>query len=40
MQLFCDETIDENDIPNNIEKLDLNNPEDLIFWINKNAKRV
>lgn len=38
--IACDETINENDIPNNIEKLDLNNPKELILWINKNAKRV
>uniref|UniRef100_UPI004047692E molybdopterin-guanine dinucleotide biosynthesis protein B n=1 Tax=Aliarcobacter sp. TaxID=2321116 RepID=UPI004047692E len=35
-----DETIDENEIPINIDKLDLNNPEELIQWIDKNAKRV
>lgn len=38
--IACDETINKNDIPNNIEKLNLNNPEELIQWINKNAKRV
>jgi len=35
-----DETINENEIPDNIDKLNLNNPEELIQWINKNAKRV
>ncbi len=38
--IASDETIDDNEIPNHIEKLDLNNPEDLINWIEKNAKRV
>lgn len=38
--IACDETINKSDIPNNIEKLDLNSPEELIQWINKNAKRV
>ncbi len=35
-----DETIDEEQIPKDIDKLDLNNPELIIEWINKNAKRV
>lgn len=38
--IASDETIDDNDIPDYIEKLDLNNPEELIIWIDKNAKRV
>lgn len=38
--IASDETIDNNDIPDYIEKLDLNNPEELIIWIDKNAKRV
>lgn len=38
--IACDETIDETKIPSNIDKLDLNNPEELIVWIDKNAKRV
>jgi molybdopterin-guanine dinucleotide biosynthesis protein B len=38
--IACDETIDKNEIPDNIDKLDLNNPEELIQWIDKNAKRV
>jgi molybdopterin-guanine dinucleotide biosynthesis protein B len=38
--IACDETIDETKIPSNIDKLDLNNPEELIIWIDKNAKRV
>ncbi len=38
--IASDETIDNNDIPDYIEKLDLNNPEELIVWIDKNAKRV
>ena len=35
-----DDTINADDIPSNIDKLDLNNPEEIITWIEKNAKRV
>lgn len=35
-----DETINKNDIPSNIDKLDLNNPEEVIIWIEKYSKRV
>ncbi|MCP4970268.1 MAG: molybdopterin-guanine dinucleotide biosynthesis protein B [Arcobacter sp.] len=35
-----DNTINEEDIPSNIDKLDLNNSEEIIKWIEKNAKRV
>ncbi len=35
-----DETIDSSEIPSDIDKLDLNNPEEIISWIDKNAKRV
>ncbi|WP_321471487.1 molybdopterin-guanine dinucleotide biosynthesis protein B [Halarcobacter sp.] len=35
-----DETIDENQIPSDIDKLNLNNPEEIITWIENNAKRV
>ncbi|MGA1931533.1 molybdopterin-guanine dinucleotide biosynthesis protein B [Arcobacter sp. YIC-464] len=38
--IACDETIDKKEIPTNIYKLDLNNPEEIISWIDKNAKRV
>jgi molybdopterin-guanine dinucleotide biosynthesis protein B len=38
--IACDETIDSCEIPDGIDILDLNNPEELILWINKNAKRV
>lgn len=38
--IACDETINKNDIPKNIEILDLNNPDEIIIWIDKNAKRV
>jgi molybdopterin-guanine dinucleotide biosynthesis adapter protein len=38
--IACDETINSNEIPNDLDILDLNNPEELILWINKNAKRV
>ena len=35
-----DETINSNEIPSDIDKLDLNNPEEVISWIEKNAKSV
>lgn len=35
-----DKSINEEDIPSNLDKLDLNKPEDIINWIEKNAKRV
>jgi len=35
-----DESINDDNIPNNIDKLDLNNPEEVITWIDQNAKRV
>lgn len=38
--IACDETIDNSEIPDGIDILDLNNPEEIILWINKNAKRV
>jgi molybdopterin-guanine dinucleotide biosynthesis adapter protein len=38
--IACDETINNNDIPSDLDILDLNNPEEIILWINKNAKRV
>lgn len=38
--IACDDTIDKDDIPDSIERLDLNNSDELIEWINKNAKRV
>lgn len=38
--IASDDTINNDDIPNDIDKLDLNNPEEIINWIEKNAKRV
>ncbi len=38
--IACDDTINNHDIPSRIEKLNLNSPEDMIAWIDKNAKRV
>lgn len=38
--IACDETINSNEIPSDLDILDLNNPEEIILWINKNAKRV
>jgi molybdopterin-guanine dinucleotide biosynthesis adapter protein len=38
--LAVDETIDRKEIPNSLDILDLNNPEELILWIDKNAKKV
>lgn len=35
-----DETINSDEIPSNIDKLDLNNPEEIISWIEKHAKKV
>ncbi|QDF29025.1 molybdopterin-guanine dinucleotide biosynthesis protein B [Halarcobacter anaerophilus] len=35
-----DETINESQIPSNIDKLNLNNPDEIISWIEKYAKRV
>lgn len=36
--IATDHTIEN--IPNGMQKLDLNNPEEIINWIEKNAKRV
>ncbi len=38
--IACDDSINKDEIPSNIDKLDLNNPQELIKWIDKNAKRV
>lgn len=38
--IAIDETINKNNIPKSLDILDLNNPEELINWIDKNAKRV
>ncbi len=38
--IACDESINKDEIPSNIDILNLNNPQDLIKWIDKNAKRV
>ena len=38
--IACDETINSNEIPSDLDILDLNNPEEIILWIDKNAKRV
>ena len=38
--IASDNTINSDDIPTQIDKLDLNNPELIIEWIEKNAKRV
>ena len=38
--IASDDTINNDDIPNSIDKLDLNNSEEIISWIEKNAKRV
>lgn len=35
-----DSTIKTSEIPENIDKLNLNNPDEIINWIEKNAKRV
>jgi molybdopterin-guanine dinucleotide biosynthesis protein B len=38
--IACDESIDTTTIPKTIEILDLNIPEEVILWIDNNAKRV
>lgn len=38
--IASDDTINNDDIPSDIDKLDLNNPEQIIEWIEKNSKRV
>ncbi|RXJ60101.1 molybdopterin-guanine dinucleotide biosynthesis protein B [Candidatus Marinarcus aquaticus] len=38
--IACDESINKEDIPSTITQLDLNNPEEVIEWIENNAKRV
>lgn len=38
--IACDDSIDKNLIPNKMDWLDLNNPESVIEWIEKNGKRV
>ena len=38
--IACDESIDKQTIPQPIEILDLNSPEEVILWIENNAKRV
>lgn len=38
--IACDDTINTTDIPSTITKLDMNNAEEVIEWIEKNAKRV
>jgi molybdopterin-guanine dinucleotide biosynthesis protein B len=38
--IACDDTIDKSLIPSDMDSLDLNNPEFVIEWIDKNAKRV
>ncbi|RBQ31969.1 molybdopterin-guanine dinucleotide biosynthesis protein B [Arcobacter sp. FW59] len=38
--LAIDETINKKDIPKSLDILDLNDPLQIIEWIDKNAKRV
>ena len=38
--LAIDHTIDKNEIPKNMEVLDLNNEQQIINWIEKNSKKV
>jgi molybdopterin-guanine dinucleotide biosynthesis protein B len=38
--LATDHSIDKKDIPTSMECLDLNNPDEIISWINNNAKHV
>ena len=38
--LAIDETINKNDIPNNMQTLDLNNYDEILNWIQTNSKKV
>ncbi|QEP40637.1 molybdenum cofactor guanylyltransferase protein B [Arcobacter porcinus] len=38
--LAIDDTIDKKSIPKSLDILNLNNPEEIINWIDKNAKKV
>ena len=38
--IASDESIDDSDIPNSLDKLDLNNPDMIIKWIDNNSKIV
>ncbi len=38
--IAIDDSINEKKYPKSLDILDLNNPEELINWIDKNAKRV
>ena len=38
--LAVDDTIDKNDIPKSLDVLDLNNPIEVISWIDNNARKV
>ena len=38
--LAIDDSINKKDIPKSLDILDLNNPLEIIQWIDKNAKRV
>ena len=38
--IATDDTINDDDIPDTLDRLDLNNPEEIIKWIDLNAKVV
>jgi molybdopterin-guanine dinucleotide biosynthesis protein B len=38
--IASDESIDDENIPNSLDKLDLNNPEMIIDWLDNNSKIV
>ncbi|OCL82836.1 molybdopterin-guanine dinucleotide biosynthesis protein B [Arcobacter porcinus] len=38
--LAVDDTIDKKSIPKSLDILNLNNPEEIINWIDKNARKV
>ena len=38
--LAIDDSINNNEIPKDMNVLDLNNPEEIVQWIKKNAKEV
>ena len=38
--IASDDTINDNTLPQNLDKLNLNDPHQIIEWIMKNAKKV
>jgi molybdopterin-guanine dinucleotide biosynthesis protein B len=38
--IASDESINNDEIPNTLDKLDLNNPDEIINWIDNNSKTI